>query len=127
MRLPRWDRNSAPAGPVVQGFSGRGFAVDGGVYEGLFLTPERAEAWNPPALEGLTMAHLGPALGLAPPPDFLLLGTGERLVFPPRALVAALEERGIGIEAMDSRAAARTWGLLRGEERWIAAALMPLG
>jgi uncharacterized protein len=27
---------------------------------------------------------------------------------------------------MDSRAAARTWGLLRGEERWIAAALMPL-
>jgi uncharacterized protein len=27
---------------------------------------------------------------------------------------------------MDSRAAARTWGMLRGEERWIAAALMPI-
>ena len=49
-----------------------------------------------------------------------------RLAFPPRALREALEARGIGLEAMDSRAAARTWGLLRGEERWIAAALMPL-
>jgi uncharacterized protein len=27
---------------------------------------------------------------------------------------------------MDRRAAARTWGVLRAEERWIAAALMPL-
>ena len=48
------------------------------------------------------------------------------MAFPPRAFVAALEARGIGVEAMDSRAAARTWGLLRGEGRWIAAALMPL-
>jgi uncharacterized protein len=48
------------------------------------------------------------------------------MAFPPRALIQALEERGIGVEAMDSRAAARTWGMLRGEDRWIAAALMPL-
>jgi len=27
---------------------------------------------------------------------------------------------------MDSRAAARAWGVLRAEERWIVAALMPL-
>jgi uncharacterized protein len=58
--------------------------------------------------------------------EFILLGTGPSLVFPPRALVRALEERGVGVEAMDSRAAARTWGVLRAEERWIAAALMPL-
>jgi len=28
---------------------------------------------------------------------------------------------------MDSRAAARAWAVLRGEGRWIAAALFPLG
>jgi uncharacterized protein len=33
---------------------------------------------------------------------------------------------GIGMAALDSRAAARAWGVLRGEGRWIAAALMPL-
>ena len=45
---------------------------------------------------------------------------------PPRAFVADLEARGIGVEAMDSRAAARAWGVLRAEERWIVAALLPL-
>ena len=43
-----------------------------------------------------------------------------------RAFVRELEGRGIGVEVMDSRAAARAWGVLRAEERWIVAALMPL-
>ena len=60
-------------------------------------------------------------------PEFLLLGTGAELRRPPAAFRAAMDAAGLGVEAMDSRAAARTWGLLRGEERWIAAALMPLG
>ena len=42
-----------------------------------------------------------------------------------RALVAALEARGVGVEAMDSRAAARAWGVLRDEGRQIAAAFYP--
>lgn len=114
------------AGPRVQGFAGRGFLVDGETYEGLLLTPERAAPWHPPALADLDPAHVEALLALAPAPEFLLLGTGAAQAFPPRAFIAALDARGIGVEAMDSRAAARTWGLLRGEGRWIAAALMPL-
>ena len=83
-------------------------------------------AWDAPALGDLVAADVAFALALEPAPEFLLLGTGPAYGFPPRAFVAALEARGIGVEAMDSRAAARTWGLLRGEGRWIAAALMPL-
>jgi len=62
------------------------------------------------------------------PVDLILrkLGTGATTAFPPAALAEALAARGIGIEAMDSRAAARTWGLLRAEGRRIAAALLPL-
>jgi uncharacterized protein len=123
--VPRWDRDPKAPGPLVQGFSGRGFSVDGGVYEGLLLTPERADGWDAPPLAELTIEHLAPLLALQPPPEFILLGTGATMSFAPRALVRALDERGIGIEAMDSRAAARTWGVLRAEERWIAAALMP--
>jgi uncharacterized protein len=48
------------------------------------------------------------------------------LVRPPLALVKALGARNIGIESMDSRAAARAWGVLRAELRWVAAALYPL-
>jgi uncharacterized protein len=124
--VPRWDRNANASGPVVQGIGPRGFTVDGGVYPGLLITPLRAEGWAPPALSELTVADLELVLALDPQPEFLILGTGTTLAFPPRSLVKALDERGIGIESMDSRAAARTWGVLRAEERWIAGALMPL-
>ena len=113
-------------GPVITGFSGRGFKVDGGVYEGLLITPERADGWAPPPLAELGEDDLAPLLALAPKPEFLLLGTGSAMARPPLALVKALGARGIGVEAMDSRAAARAWGVLRAELRWIAAALYPL-
>jgi uncharacterized protein len=38
----------------------------------------------------------------------------------------ALDWDGEDIEAMDTRAAARAWSLLRGEGRWISAALRSL-
>jgi uncharacterized protein len=122
----RFDRDPVAGGPVVQGFSGGGFSVDGGVYRGLFLTPLSAHEWSPPPLAELGVDDLEPILAVAPPPEFLILGTGAAMGFPPRSLVRALDARGVGVEAMDSRAAARTWGMLRSEERWIVAAIMPL-
>lgn len=124
--MARFERDPAAEGPVVTGFSSGGFVVDQGVYRALLLTPLRADEWVAPALADLTVADLEPVLALSPVPEFLILGTGQRLTHPPRALREALEARGIGLEVMDSRAAARTWGLLRGEERRIAAAMMPL-
>ena len=126
MTAPGFERAPPAAGPLVRGLSAAGFVIDGETHAAALLTPERAAAWDAPALAALEAAHVEPALALDPAPEFLLLGTGPAMAFPPRAFVAALEARGIGVEAMDSRAAARTWGVLRGEGRWIAAALMPL-
>jgi len=120
------ERRSAD-GPVIAGFSGRGFRVDDGVYEGLLITPERAESWAPPPIGALSVDDLAPLLALDPLPEFLLLGTGVTLVRPAPAVTTALAARGVGIDVMDSRAAARAWGVLRAELRWIAAALYPLG
>jgi uncharacterized protein len=122
----RLERRGAE-GPLISGFSGRGFRVDDNVYEGLLITPERADAWTPPPVGELTEADLAPLLALDPVPEFLLLGTGSTLVRPPPSLPAALGARGVGLEVMDSRAAARAWGVLRAELRWIGAALYPLG
>ena len=124
--MPRFERDAPAPGPLIQGFAGRALKVDGALYEAVLLTPQSAAQWQAPPLETLTVEDLEPLLRLDPAPEFLILGTGGSMAFAPRALVAQVEARGIGIEAMDSRAAARTWGMLRGEGRWIAAAIMPL-
>lgn len=121
-RRMKVERRSAE-GPVVAGFSGGGFKVDDNVYRALLLTPLRADGWSPPPVEQLVVGDLADLMALDPRPEFLLLGTGPTLVRPAAGLGESL---GIGIEAMDSRAAARAWGVLRAEGRWIAAALYPL-
>lgn len=121
-------RPEAPgAGPRIQGFTARGFRIDGAVHDGgVVLTPDYAGPWDAPALEALTADAVAALLAVEPAPEFLLLGTGAAMRRPPRAFVDALEARGVGVEAMDSRAAARAWTVLRAEERWIVAALLPL-
>lgn len=120
------ERDGTADGPVITGIVGRGFRVDGGVYEGLLISPLRAGQWQPPPIASLSPADLAPLLDDAILPEFLLLGTGTRLIRPPQAFVAALEAKGIGVEVMDSRAAARAWGVLRAEDRSICGALYPL-
>lgn len=118
------EREGQAGGPIVRGFAGNGFRVDDASYRALLLTPETAAEWTPPPIAALTEDALSPLVAMAP--EFVLIGTGAALVRPPLALVQALEDKGIGVEAMDSRAAARAWGVLRGEGRVIAAALYPL-
>lgn len=121
----RMDRASVD-GPVVSGLSPLGFRVDENVYRALAITPLRADEWAAPALDALDEAALAQLFVLTPQPEFILLGTGAALVRPPVPLVRGLESRGIGVEAMDSRAAARAWGVLRAEGRWIAGAFYPI-
>jgi uncharacterized protein len=121
------DRDAPPSGPIVTGFSGHGFRIHDAIYpHGLLLSPEWARDWNAPPLQSLDAAGLAGLLAVQPTPEFFLLGTGASMRRPPAAFTAALDALGLGIEAMDSRAAARAWGLLRGEGRWIVAALLPL-
>jgi uncharacterized protein len=118
------ERDRPGAGPVVQGFGPAGFRIDGELFRGALLSAVAVRSWAPPALDALTVESLAPVLD--PKPEFVLLGTGLSLRRPPSWLVAALADRDVGLEAMDSRAAARAWGVLRGEGRPIAAALYPL-
>lgn len=54
----------------------------------------------------------------------LLLGTGRTQVFPSAAIRKAFADAGIGLEAMDTGAAARTYNVLLAEKRPVAAALL---
>ena len=52
-----------------------------------------------------------------------MVGTGKDGEFPPRELMFAFARRGVGLELMDTAAAARTFNVLAGEGRHVAAVL----
>lgn len=78
--------------------------------------------WRPQHIGELTAADLEPVLALRP--QVLLLGSGARQVFPGPALLARLHAARIGFEVMDTGAACRTYNVLVGEGRDVAAALL---
>ena len=57
-------------------------------------------------------------------PEVVLLGTGEKQVFPPREALVSLLRKRIGVEVMDNAAASRTYNLLASEGRRAVAAFM---
>lgn len=57
-------------------------------------------------------------------PEIVLLGTGQRQRFPSPALYKALIAARIGVEVMDTPAACRTYNILAGEGRRVAAVLL---
>ncbi len=79
-------------------------------------------AWPVDAFEALEARHF--ELLLDPSPEVVIFGSGARLRFPHPRLTAALAARRIGVETMDFQAACRTYNILMGEGRKVAAALL---
>ena len=79
------------------------------------------DAWPDKAVADLVEDDFAPVLDEQT--EVLILGTGSSSVFPPRELVFAMARRGIGLEVMNSMAAARTFNVLAAEGRQVAAVL----
>ena len=67
-----------------------------------------------------------PLVALAGRIDVVLMGMGDEIAHAPADLRAAVEGAGIGLEVMNSPAACRTYNVLVGEGRRVAAALRPV-
>jgi uncharacterized protein len=79
------------------------------------------EPWTAAAPGELTLADLEPALAMQP--EIVLLGTGAEVLLPDVDLMAALAQRGVGLEIMSTAAACRTFNVLVHEQRRVAVAL----
>lgn len=77
--------------------------------------------WDAGSFETLTPADFEVVLRLNP--EIVLLGTGERLRFPHPELTRPLAEASVGFEAMDTKAACRTYNILMAEGRQVVAAI----
>lgn len=106
---------------ALRGADGRSARVNDRVLtESFILSPDRlVEQWTVDSGAPLPPEALAPLLALDP--ELVVLGTGERQVFPPAATMAACLARGIGIEVMTNAAAARTFNVLAGEGRRVVA------
>jgi uncharacterized protein len=92
--------------------------------ETIALTPQEIIAtWMPVPVAELVEDDF--AALLASSPELVIVGTGAKGVFPPRELMFAFARRGVGLEVMDTAAAARTFNVLAGEGRRVAAVLYP--
>jgi uncharacterized protein len=93
------------------------------LHASFILSPnELVEDWPVSDALALSPDDLSPLLALNP--ELVLLGTGERQVFPSAAALAACLTRGVGIEVMTNAAAARTFNVLAGEGRRVVAGFL---
>ena len=116
----------APAPTALNTFSGYGdgfVLVNGQRHEAnLIVLPEQLMPWSAKNFDALVEADFEVLLELNL--EILLLGTGPKQRFPQPRLTQALARKRIGVEAMDLRAACRTYNILMAEERRVAAALL---
>jgi uncharacterized protein len=116
----------APEGrQIIQAHREGGFTIAGVRHAGSVLVlPERTLPWPVRALAAVTLESLAPITAAAANVDLLVLGCGAEFGQPAPDLRAALRAHGIVIEAMDTRAACRTFNVLLAEDRRAAAALI---
>ncbi len=107
----------------IQAYSEAGIQIAGRWYStSLQLMSNRIiENWQPNPADQLELSDL--AQLCAENPEVLILGTGQRIQFPPQKLYAELAAKNIGLEVMGTEAACRTFNILLSEGRAVAAAL----
>ena len=113
----------SPSAVTIRSTSDREIRIGRQVWtQPIALTPAGVlEDWAPVPVESLTVDDL--ALLIETRPELILLGTGNKQLLPDRDLMFAMARRGIGFEVMDTPAAARTFNVLVGEGRSVAAVL----
>ena len=117
-----------PGRQIIERYGPGGFRVSGTVYRGPVLVfPDRTIEWIGAAM---TVAGLAPIVEHGPIVEpggieLLLLGFGRHMQPVGAALRTVLKAAGIALEPMDTGAACRTYNLLIGEDRRVAAALLP--
>lgn len=108
------------AGRPIDGYGPGFFRIGGTVHQGaVAVLPGAVLAWAGYDDTATFLAEVDRI-------DVLFIGTGPEIAPLPRAFRSALEAAGIGVEAMNSPAACRTYNVCLSEGRRIAAALLPV-
>lgn len=114
--------------PSIDAYGQGGFRLSGERWEGsLLILRDEARPWPVTALGQVSVESLAEVFEAGREGvEFVLLGTGSANAQPPRTVREALLRAGIGLEFMDTPAAARLYNVLTAEGRRLAAALIAI-
>lgn len=90
----------------------------------LLIVPSGIYAWDPVDMEGVTPEACAEFVRELVPPAIVLLGTGAQHHIPSEPVRRLFAGAGLGLEAMTTGAAARTYNVLLAEGRDVAAGLI---
>ena len=110
---------------IIQSYGNGKFQINGKQYShSVVVLPDQIIPWTPIDTNNLIVDDFKKVLTVGPIVELLLLGCGKTTWFLPLPLRDELKEMGLVLEPMDTGAACRTFNVLLGENRRIAAALM---
>ena len=120
----RFTQDSTSAANLIRAYRAGELKINDTVFRDPVIVSASAIAPGPEigGVEALRAAHAAPVLALEP--ELVLLGTGARQIFPAASFGAQFLSAGIGFEVMDTSAACRTFNVLVGEHRRVAAMLL---
>ena len=110
---------------IIQSYGNGKFQINDKQYDhSVLVLPDQIIPWTPIDTNNLIVDDFKKVLTVGPIVELLLLGCGKTTWFLPLPLRDELKEMGLVLEPMDTGAACRTFNVLLGENRRIAAALM---
>ena len=120
----RFTQDAGSSTNVIRSYGSGELRVNAELYRSTVII-SASSLHEAPDIRGMEdLVHLEPSRILALDPELVLLGTGQRQIFPAAAFRARFLSAGIGFEAMDTGAACRTFNVLVGEQRRVVALLM---
>jgi uncharacterized protein len=123
--MPDKDDPHLPRSAPIDAYGNGGFAFDGMSHRGsLLCLPEAIWAWDVTAPEQIDKYSLSRVFEVANSIDTLIIGTGAGMWLPPAELRAALRAVRVVVDAMQTGPAIRTYNIMMGERRRVAAALI---
>ncbi len=107
----------------ITGYESDGVEINGRLHKQAFiLSPmELVNDWQPQKLSDLKNEHFEAFYAMKP--EVIILGTGEKQIFPDREILKYLVQNRIGYEIMDTQAACRTFNIIMGEGRNVVAGM----
>ena len=120
----RFAQDSTSGINVIRAYGNGELRINENVYRGAVIL-SAATVIADASIQNLDdLITLGLPRTLALEPELVLLGTGARQIFPAASFGAQFLRAGIGFEVMDTSAACRTFNVLVGEQRRVAAMLL---